>query len=91
MKTRKITRTIEKTQAEVFMLDLTTGETNKIVVAITGSDSDTDLLEVAKNAETENSKVVAVVPNSKVTTTRLYEMTESDFIQYGVDIGEGRK
>lgn len=91
MKERKITRTIEKTQAEVFMLDLTTGETTTIVVAITGSTADADLLEVAKSTETEFSKVVAVKPNTKITTTRLYEMSESDFIQYGVDIGEGRK
>jgi len=90
-KQRTITRTIEKTQAEVFMLDLTTGETSTIVVAITGSTADADLLEVAKSAETETSKVVAVKPDTKVTTTRLYEMSESDFIQYSVDIGEGRK
>lgn len=89
---RTITRSIEVTSAEVFVLDMTTGATVKEEVVVTGTTEDKDIMTVASETfDTPTTKCVAIVPDSKITTSKLYEMEEATFAKLAICIGEGRK
>lgn len=90
-KQRTITRTIDTVSAEVFVLDINTGETTKQRVSMTGKVTDSELLDYAKDwIDRETIKVVALVPNTRKESSGLYEVTEKDFLSIAKWIGDGR-
>lgn len=82
---KMITRTMEKTTAEVMRLNIDTAEVNTMTFEVTGNYTDVELLTKLKELyETENEKLVHIVSNDCKEV--LMGMSEEDFAKYAKEL-----
>ena len=88
-KEKMITRTIVTTNAEIMCFNLDTNEVITLTESYVGDLSDRDI-EKQFSVDYDNSaKFLKLVSAEK--TTKLYGISEKDFLQYAVELDENRK
>lgn len=88
-KEKMITRTIVTTNAEIMAFNLDTNEVIMLNESYIGDLSDKDI-EKQFSIEYDNfAKFIKIVNAEK--TTKLYGISEKDFLQYAVELDENRK
>lgn len=86
MRKPMVTRSFEVTRVNVMMCDTETSEVHNTEVTVPRTyKDDNKLLKVVKSiVETDTDKVVTIV--DKNVDTKLYGMSESDFLQYSIEL-----
>ncbi len=81
-----VTRTFETMQLEVMTVDITTSKVSNTICTLSRVIDDSKKLEkaVREHFEEGNEKFVAIV--DKKIITKLYGMSESDFLKYAVEL-----
>lgn len=88
-KEKMITRTIATTNAEIMAFNLDTNEVIRLNESYIGDLSDKEI-EKRFTVDYQNSaKFLKLVVAEK--TTKLYGISEKDFLQYAVELDENRK
>lgn len=88
-KEKMITRTIVTTNAEIMAFNLDTNEVITLNESYIGDLSDSDI-EKKFSADYDNTaKFLKIISAEK--TTKLYGISEKDFLQYAVELDESRK
>ena len=88
-KQKMVTRTIVTTSAEIMAFNLDTNEVITLNESYIGDLSDKEI-EKCFTVDYDNSaKFLKLISAEK--TTKLYGITESDFLQYAVELDENRK
>ena len=88
-KEKMITRTIVTTNAEIMVFNLDTNEVITLTESYIGDLSDRDI-EKQFSVDYDNSaKFLKLISADK--TSKLYGITEKDFLQYAVELDENRK
>ena len=88
-KSKMITRTIVTTKAEIMAFNLDTNEVITLNESYIGDLSDKEI-EKQFAIDYENyAKFLKIVNAEK--NTKLYGISEKDFLQYGVELDENRK
>ena len=84
-----ITRTITTTNAEIMCFNLDTNEVITLNESYIGDLSDIDI-EKRFSVDYENTAKFLKIVNAEK-TSKLYGITEKDFLQYAVELDENRK
>lgn len=88
-KEKMITRTIVITNAEIMAFNLDTNEVINLTESYIGDLSDRDI-EKQFSIDYDNSAKFLKIVNAE-RTTKLYGITEKDFLEYAVELDENRK
>lgn len=88
-KEKMITRTIVITSAEIMAFNLDTNEVITMNESYVGDLSDKDIEKKFTNDYNNSAKFLKLVIAEK--TTKLYGITEKDFLQYAIELDENRK
>lgn len=88
-KEKMITRTIVTTNAEIMSFNLDTNEVITINESYIGDLSDKEIEKQFSVDYNNSAKFLKLVSAEK--TSKLYGITEKDFLQYAVELDENRK
>ena len=88
-KDKMITRTIVTTNTEIMCFNLDTNEVITLTESYIGDLSDKDI-EKQFSIDYENTAKFLKIVNAEK-TSKLYGITEKDFLQYAVELDENRK
>ena len=88
-KEKMITRTIVTTNAEIMAFNLDTNEIITLNESYIGDLSDKDIEKQFTVDYANNAKFLKLITAEK--TTKLYGISEKDFLQYAVELDENRK
>ena len=84
-----ITRTITTTNAEIMCFNLDTNEVITLTESYIGDLSDKDIEKQFEMDYNNSAKFLKIISAKK--SSKLYGISEKDFLQYAVELNENRK